>query len=72
MYLDAATGVESPDDLPSEGDVSVCTWCGNLAAYDSKLKLRPLTDKEVIEVAGHKDILIAKKAIANVKKRKMS
>jgi hypothetical protein len=70
--LVAATGVKNPDDLPSEGDVSVCAWCGNLAVYDSKLKLRSLTDKEVIEVAGHKDILIAQKAIANVKKRKMS
>jgi len=60
--LDAATGVES-ESAPSEGDISICWYCGNWLVFDRVLKplartqdgvvfdpqltVRPITEEEI-------------------------
>ena len=42
--LDAATGLNDPEQLPSKGDVSLCAYCGELLEYSDNLvliKMRP-------------------------------
>jgi hypothetical protein len=59
--VDAATGV-SNQRRPTPGSIIICISCGHLAAYDDQLKIRPLTDEEVIGVAGDERIITLQKA----------
>ncbi|HEX8564108.1 MAG TPA: hypothetical protein VF648_00470 [Pyrinomonadaceae bacterium] len=43
--LDATTGIQ--EQMPHEGDVSICAECGQLTAFDSELKLRAVTEPEI-------------------------
>jgi hypothetical protein len=43
--LDGATSTFHPG-LPSEGDVSVCAYCHNIAVYRADQTLRPMTARE--------------------------
>jgi hypothetical protein len=58
----AAFSVEG--HLPNPGDFSVCLYCGHLMAFGVNFALRELTDAEMVELAGRRDI------IANQKLRK--
>jgi hypothetical protein len=58
--IDGATGV-GHRSKPRAGCISICFYCGHLAAYDWQLKLRPLTDAEMIEIAGNEQILAIQK-----------
>ena len=44
------------------GDISVCLYCGHLAAMGWDQRLRPLTDDEMHKVAGDKRLLVVQKA----------
>lgn len=37
---------------PRHGDITVCIGCGHLMAFGEGLALRPLTDSEMIYIAG--------------------
>ena len=37
---------------PGEGDITICLMCRHVMAYKADLSLRPLTDEEIVEVAG--------------------
>jgi hypothetical protein len=45
---------------PQPGDIALCFYCGHVMAYlDAKGRFRPLTDQEMVEVAGDPDIVRA-------------
>lgn len=55
--LGAAT-CATGDDRPSEGDITICFYCGHIMAFaNDEGALRDLTDEEMLEVAGHPTIL---------------
>jgi len=41
-----------PSRSPGEGDITICLHCRHVMAYKADLSLRPLTDEEIVEVAG--------------------
>ncbi|MDQ4121692.1 MAG: hypothetical protein M3209_09630 [Acidobacteriota bacterium] len=43
--LDATTGIQ--EQMPNEGDVSICAACGQISVFDSELKLRAATESEI-------------------------
>jgi hypothetical protein len=55
---------------PRPGNISVCLACGHIAAFDDNLKLRPLTDQEMIDVAGHPNLLRIQKLAFHVRHEK--
>jgi len=44
--LDGATDIEFNGDVPSEGDVSVCSYCQNISVFRADQTLRPMTARE--------------------------
>ena len=54
-----------PTDVPTDGDLSICIYCGHLAVFtgqDDTIGLRPITDEEresaltdptVVEIIRH-------------------
>lgn len=65
--LDAASGV-GHKEMPEEGSVTVCYYCGHIMGFDANKKLRELTDEEMIEVAGHPTVLAVINAIGEARK----
>jgi hypothetical protein len=59
--VDGATSVGS-DAVPEPGDFTVCLYCGHIMAFSKKRRLRNLTGKEIIEVAGDERIILIQKA----------
>jgi hypothetical protein len=66
--MDAATGLEHKE-RPHEGAIAICINCSHIMSYDKDIKLRNLTDEEISDVAGHKDILRYLKALDEVRKK---
>jgi hypothetical protein len=66
--LDGATGL-GHRHKPRPGDISVCLYCGHLQAFDGQLRLRPLTDKEMVEIAGDPAIIAAVTVAGAARKR---
>jgi hypothetical protein len=66
--VDGATEVTG-GRAPRPGDATICFYCHHLAIYGEDFQLRPLNDREVIELAGDPDILLAMRMLG--KKRKM-
>lgn len=64
--VDAATEPFGNKPRPVAGDISVCLYCGNVAAFTADEKLRPLTDEEIVMVAGDKRILAIQRARTKV------
>jgi hypothetical protein len=74
--MDAATGI-GHRRKPRPGSISICLDCGHIMAFDWQLKFRPLTDEEVLAIAGdpvviaaqwaRNEYMKAKKAKADVK-----
>jgi hypothetical protein len=59
--LDAAASM-SGEHSPEPDDISICLYCGHLMAFDGDLKFRPLTDAEMVQVAGDPRILAIQRA----------
>lgn len=55
--LDAATCFTDPAAKPAPGDLTICFYCGHLMAFADDLRVRQLTDPEMVEVAGDPRIL---------------
>ena len=56
--LDGASGL-GHDRKPKPGDVTICFTCGHIMAFAKDLTFRPLTDAEMIEIAGNPVIVKA-------------
>lgn len=50
------------DDRPVPGSISICIYCGHIAAFNDKLRLRPLTASEIHEIAGDPRVIAVQKA----------
>lgn len=62
--ITAATSVTGmPDLMPTPGDVSICTYCGDIAVYAQDLTLREPTATEAFEIAGDKELIAAVEAV---------
>jgi hypothetical protein len=46
------------DEKPHEDAISVCFQCGHIQAFGPDLRFRPLTDAEIIEIAGDPEIVL--------------
>ena len=66
---DAAAAVDG-DDMPNSGDITICIECGHIMAFGLDLRLRALTDAEMHTVAGDRRIIVAQRAIAELRRRK--
>jgi len=42
---------------PEPGDITICLQWRHIMAYDADMKLRALTDDEVVKIAGDKKIV---------------
>jgi hypothetical protein len=63
--IDAASAPAYRNTSPSSGDVSICLQCGHIMAFAEDLRLRDLTDAEMIEVAGDKALIEMQRARAH-------
>ncbi len=66
--LDGAFSVGG-DHAPESGSITICAECGHMQAFDHNLHLRPLTDEEIIGIAGDPRLLAAQQALSKVKKK---
>lgn len=67
MIVTAGTpsDVNAPDYRPPQpGDLAICINCAHVMAYGDDLRVRALTDQEMIEVAGDADMVEAVNKIA--------
>ena len=57
--LDMVANFHGELPVPREGHtlLTICMVCGHIMAFDDKLKFRPLTDEEIIDVAGDVKLL---------------
>lgn len=58
------------DNSPNPGDVTVCLYCGHIMSFANDLRLRELTDAEVLAVAGDRRILAIQEARGEFSKMK--
>jgi hypothetical protein len=64
--VDAASDATSgePARAPQAGDIAICFHCQHVMAYGDKPgEVRPLTDQEIIDIAGDKSIVEAQNAL---------
>ena len=60
-----ALGDEKP---PSPGDRTLCIHCHHLCVFSDDMTLRNPTDKEMIEVAGDRRLLMALEILSGAKR----
>jgi hypothetical protein len=65
--LDQASGL-GHDRKPKPGDITICFGCGHIMAFAKDLSFRPLTDAEMIEIAGNPVIVKAQTLRAAIKR----
>lgn len=58
--LGLATSTTADQATPTQGDVSVCVYCGGLAVFED-YGLRHLTSSEMYDIAGDERVLDAQK-----------
>lgn len=56
--LDAASAV-GEDKKPKPGAIVICAYCSHIQALGDDWKMRPLTDEEIVEIAGASETLEA-------------
>jgi hypothetical protein len=66
--IDAQTSINHEND-PEEGAIAICR-CGHIMGFDAHLKFRPLTDQEVISIAGNPEVVKIQNGIAAFKRDK--
>jgi hypothetical protein len=67
---DAATSFEMDDAIPSDGDVTVCLYCGALAIFTDETTLfRRPTAEERKELLANSDVVSAIRAVHDIQKR---
>lgn len=61
--IDSATSVITSDELPEEGDISICLRCGALAIFNSDLSIRQPTEEERNSLQDDPEVVQAQSAI---------
>jgi hypothetical protein len=56
VAVDSATSVGHKRS-PKEGSIAICLVCSHIMAYDENIKLRELTDDEMLMIAGDPKII---------------
>ncbi|UPK03157.1 hypothetical protein [Bradyrhizobium sp. 170] len=59
--VNGASGVDFRG-LPRPGNITVCLYCGHIMAFTEDLRLRELTDEEMIDVAGDPRLIAVQRA----------
>lgn len=54
--LDAAMDIDG-DNVPKDGDLSICIKCGAVCAFTDSLALRPLTKNEIEKIADNFEVM---------------
>lgn len=57
--LDGWARPNGDDNKPAVGDLSICAYCGNVAKFGLGFAMVPLTDADMIESAGSKELIDA-------------
>jgi hypothetical protein len=52
---------------PQDGDISICLECHHVMIYDADVRVRALTDEEVVEIAGDPEVIYAMKVLGEFK-----
>jgi hypothetical protein len=52
---------------PHPGAIAICLKCAHIMIFNNELKLRELTDNEVVEIAGHPEMLQMMKALGRAR-----
>lgn len=47
---------------PKPNDISICLECGHVMAFNDQMRLRSLTEEEIIEIAGHDELVLLQNA----------
>jgi hypothetical protein len=63
--VDAVTSLDG-GHRPKPNDITLCLYCGHIMAFGEGLRMRPLTDAEMVEIAGDRTLLKAQRARAAV------
>jgi hypothetical protein len=66
--LDAATSLHGA--TPNSGDITVCMKCGHVMAFADDLTVRALTDAEMYDIAGDKEVLTVQRLLHELHKEK--
>jgi hypothetical protein len=62
-----AAGPVSDGRAPQPGDISLCFYCHHVQAYGEDMNLRPLTDEEIVEIAGMPELVHAMTGLGQFK-----
>ena len=54
------------EGTPRPGDASICIECGHLCIFTKDMSLRHPTSEEIIKLAGHKGLVAASSALAQL------
>lgn len=52
---------------PQTGDIALCFDCHHISVYGDNMQLRNLNDEEMVEIAGHPEIVRAMNALGEFK-----
>ncbi len=68
--LDACSVIndDGSEEVPNDGDITICVYCGHVMAFDHQARLREMTDGEARAVAGDARLLAISRAIAEARK----
>lgn len=55
--LDAATTFEGTEVPPTDGDISVCAYCGQLGIYDGEMRVRKMNESEMYILYSEQPLL---------------
>jgi hypothetical protein len=65
--IDAANPVNGGRS-PQPEDIALCFYCHHLMIYGKEMKLRNLTDEEVVEIAGDSEVVHAMTMLGKFKR----
>jgi hypothetical protein len=68
--MSGATDSHDPDQpvLPKPGEISICLYCSHVSEYGPDLKLVPLSDAALLEIAGDPRFIRAMRAVEQFRK----
>jgi hypothetical protein len=62
VRMDRATNMFDGQLKPSPEDFTICLKCGHLMIFADDLRVRELTTKEIVKIAGDKRVLLLQRA----------
>lgn len=68
--LDLATGIGIPESAaPKKGDITICWYCSNVAAFTEGLELRPLTEAEAAEIEKDPIVIALREEVRHAQRK---